>query len=123
MEPMTIDVSRYLTYSVTVTPKTGDDGTGEPLYDTTGTSGIKCWFEPTVRRWFGPNGEAKETTDVSVLFLPTQTINVGDKLTNLTDVFGNVVLASGVVTDIAPSYHPVDGQKLKDCSVKKGSVG
>lgn len=118
---MTIDVLRYLTYSVTITPKIGNDGTGEPLYGTAG-SPVACWFEPTVYRYFaGP--EAKESTYVSILFLPSQAVNVGDKVTNLTDVNGNVVLTSGVIFDVSPSYHPADGLKLKDCTVLKGTVG
>ncbi len=118
---MAIDVARYFTYTVTVTSKIGNDITGEPLYSASPSSAA-VWFEPTIRRW-SRGGEFIETTDVSVLFLPSQAVAVGDKLTNLTDVNGHSVLTSGVIVDLSPSYHPADGMKMQDASVKKGTVG
>lgn len=96
---------------VTVTPVLSQAETAELTYDTSVT-GVACFIEPRTRRFISAN-MAEVQTDFDAMFLPTQDMKPGYRLTSAVRKDGSSI-APGimVVESTETSEHPLDGNKL-----------
>lgn len=107
-----------LTHTVKRVPVSGQDGGGEPTFGG-GQSKIPCFVDGSTRRVLTPQG-TEVRMDFEVIFLPGQTITVGDKLQEAKLDDGTVLFADArvYVTDVIT--HPRHGIVARTASCKTG---
>lgn len=108
---MLIDVARRLTHRVSRSSILAQTDTAELQYNTA-VPGVACFIEPRTRRFLSRGG-VQVPVDFTVLFLPSQALVVGDKLTSGVMLDGSTVLTRGIVVYLDGVEHPLDGLKLQ----------